>query len=847
MFSPLAKNVTTAKSKYQRNLEKFEKFQGKMSNGEPTSPASDSGSSSSRSDWFRQSVLFWSSQSERSVDRDSPNENRDTPVEETDDEDVHGSPSDSESEETFGKNPRKNILDEFDPTDLLKQVEELERCFKKTRPESLIEEEYQGTINSGTGSPHLTLEFPTGSSIRENPLFKKDLLLRKKVDGTTCTDREESVNCEGDRGVTNSERKDDFRLDLDFQEDDQKNMESSTPVTEDQEIIESIQKVQNTLCEISREIERSSSSRLTECTTSDRYEESDIDTPRNETESDLNDESVSDNRDPNDVMRDWLSNIKPPPSPVVETECLVSETMDLNAAMENNSAMKSQEENPKNDIEIPKIPDIVSPRNSTTPSHNELFQKIDELINFDRPDSENTLGSHRSSSAKSSNRDRLDSGLQSVSSDSGSPYPSPNITRAPLKQPPKSNAIREVAREVNDHVFRDDSDFSEWSPVSTLESNRGSRMSISSRPKRSQSISYSPRNPKQIHYSNSDDTNVNAGGLETSGEVATIEKFLKLTNQYLDSDGVSSISSNISLDDLAMLPNLRESLEQQRKELEEQRKKQEDFLHQLGDLLLEVVTLKEEQSTVRSKQTKALNLLKKQLDAHKKSQSKAHTDVINKVKSLDEKLSTSLNLSSGEHQTQISPISPGLGSKGFVYPVSGLNDFRQQEENSQRGHIIWKVSDVMKKLTRVKTGSSEGTVVSPSFQTGEYGYRMNGWLYLNGRGKMTGKYLSLYVCVLVGDYDAILKWPIKPSYTLTLMDQNGDSHKRHDHVKVRRVLDIAGRGANVISQYGGIPRPSDCTKALIVGFDDFISHEKLLERRYLADDTLFIKIEANIS
>ena len=296
-----------------------------------------------------------------------------------------------------------------------------------------------------------------------------------------------------------------------------------------------------------------------------------------------------------------------------------------------------------------------------------------------------------------------------------------------------------------------------------------------------------------------------------------------------------------------MLPNLRETLEQQRKELEEQRKKQEEFLHQLGDLLLEVVTLKEEQSTVRSKQTKALNLLKKQLDAHKKSQSQAHTDVINKVKSLDKKLNTSLNLSSGEYHTQISPVSPGLGAKGFVYPASGINDFHQQEKSTHRGHIIWKVSDVMKKLTRVKTGSSEGTVVSPSFQTGEYGYRMNGWLYLNGRGKMTGKYLSLYVCVLVGDYDAILKWPIKPSYTLTLMDQNGDSHKRHDHVKVRRVLDIAGRGANVISQYDGIPRPSDCTKALIVGFDDFISHEKLLERKYLADDTLFIKIEANIS
>jgi len=234
-----------------------------------------------------------------------------------------------------------------------------------------------------------------------------------------------------------------------------------------------------------------------------------------------------------------------------------------------------------------------------------------------------------------------------------------------------------------------------------------------------------------------------------------------------------------------------------------------------------------------------LNLLKKQLDAHKKSQSQAHTDVINRVNTLDEKINSSFNCSS--EVITSTPGSPGPNS--FIFPVNSTNT---DSSNSHKGHTIWRVTDVTKKLARVKTGSQDGTVVSPPFQTGEYGYRMNGWLYLNGRGKMTGQYLSLYVCVLVGDFDPILKWPIKPSYTMTLIDQNGDIKKRQDHVKVRRVIDIAGRGANVISQYGGIPRPSDCTKALIVGFDDFISHEKLLERRYLSDDTLFINIEADV-
>ena len=328
-----------------------------------------------------------------------------------------------------------------------------------------------------------------------------------------------------------------------------------------------------------------------------------------------------------------------------------------------------------------------------------------------------------------------------------------------------------------------------------------------------------------------------------------------------------------------MIPNLKETLERQKHELEEQRKKQEDFLHQLGDLLLEVVTLRQEQSTVRTKQTKALNLLKKQLDAHKKNQSKSHTDVINRVNSLDEKLNSSLQMTNRNNgftstaeggNAELSPVTLGGTDKSFVFPSSYNNhknisppslypspsissgiDLASTQPSSplsqQHGNLIWKVSDVMRRLARVKSGLSEGTVVSTPFQTGEYGYRMNGWLYLNGRGKMVGKYLSMYVCILVGDYDPILKWPIRPSYTLTLMDQKGDPKIRRDHVRVRRVIDIAGRGANVISQNGGIPRPNDCTKALIVGFDDFISHEQLLDRNYLVNDTLFIKIDASIS
>ena len=263
-----------------------------------------------------------------------------------------------------------------------------------------------------------------------------------------------------------------------------------------------------------------------------------------------------------------------------------------------------------------------------------------------------------------------------------------------------------------------------------------------------------------------------------------------------------------------------------RRELQQQREKQEEFLHQLGDLLLEIVNLKDEQMAVRIKQTKALSLMKKQLDIHKKNQTQAHSDVLNQVQSIHERLNSNINKSFDNDSNQVR-----------AYALPPLSNYMQIF-----GETIWKVTDVMKKLHRAKSGLVDGTLVSAPFHTSQYGYKMNGWLYLNGRGKSAGSYLSVYVCVLVGEYDAILPWPFKPCYKFTLIDQRADILKRKDHIKIRRVIDIAGRGANVITQYGGIPRPSNSTKALIVGYDDFIPHEQL-SPKFLVDDTLFLKIE----
>jgi len=522
-----------------------------MNSDRSHSSSPESGASSSRSDWFRQSVLFWSSQSERSeepnnftedntfvsskprVENSSRCESPSTGCNE-----YSGNSGDSES--------ARNVLEEFDASDLLKQVDELERCFKKSRTEVIISEGATSEKSSSAASPHLTLEFPKGSSIRENPIFKGDLLLRKQ--NSRATSVNESMIEEDEALVVqhsseqNKSAEKEITKQIDKGEEDEK------------DILESIQKVQTTLCEISREIELSSAcSRLSNLCCSDEDDDNIIE--MSDIESRMEDASgeqcdVNEGRDPNLVMRDWLSNIKPPPpqpQPQTGTQLSVDNVARHEVGLDSETTVE--------------IPVIVSSE-SRPPTREELFKKIDELMDFHRDDDDDaenkTMLSYRSNSVKSSNRDRLDSGLQSVSSDS-SPYPSPNVTRSLHQQQRNysatkskpNTAIRGKLHEGTDQVFRDDSDFSDWSPISTLEIHRGDEVvSTSTKRTRSQSLSCSPRTRGELSHDNSNNMNNVPNG---SHEAATIEKFLQLTNKYLDKDGASTMNSTINIDDVSVL------------------------------------------------------------------------------------------------------------------------------------------------------------------------------------------------------------------------------------------------------------------------------------------------------
>lgn len=759
----------------------------------PTSPLS---SRSNRSEWFRQSVLFWNSQAGRNDTVD----NNDSKVKPSSPPSLSSSQV-SFSSETSSSHERSTLNDSessiiFDAAELLRQVEELENCFKKSN------KQYGKKLdrtNDETDSPHMTLEFPNGSHIKNNPLYITATMENNRCK-TLNNASKSSYNTpcgEVDNKVISKNIV--CKAENISSEDRTMNNLSSR---RERNLIDSIQSVQDTLLELSEEIHTSKHTHV------EKHD-----------------------RDANDVMRNLLSEIKPPDD--IENTSFhdgISSSFNLDF----NDLEDSSEFQLRSEV---------------------LLKQIDDLIKIEHESREAPVAQFpihsKTKTAVKHQRERVDSGLHSTSSASTSPYPSP-VTKRSVdhsystrssdsgyneKRRTAYSAKFETLKEFSDNVFHDDSDFSsDWSPISTLDSVASSthRDRSNSLPRTNICKEKSPR--ERMSTGQTKDNSINNSHLYNESELHAIRKYLSLTSHHLDKEN-TKVDIAASLEELSLLPSIKESIDKQRRELNEQRLKQDEFLHQMGDMLLEIVTLKEDHSSVRTKQAKALALLKRQLDLVKKSHLKDHDDVINRVNSLHEKLNNSFNFSN-EYLTDTS--SPRLGSPqttSVIFPQPTAHNY---------GQVIWKISDVMKRLTRIKAGLADSALVSQPFQTSEYGYKMNSWIYLNGRGKMVGKYISLYVCVLVGDYDAILPWPIRPTYKFTLIDQRSEVSKKHDHVKIRRVTDIAGRGANVIAQTGGIPRPNAGTKALIVGFDDFVAHEQLLERRYMADDVLFLKIEASV-
>lgn len=260
-----------------------------------------------------------------------------------------------------------------------------------------------------------------------------------------------------------------------------------------------------------------------------------------------------------------------------------------------------------------------------------------------------------------------------------------------------------------------------------------------------------------------------------------------------------------------------EVIKEQKTEMGIQRgrlRKQEENIAQLMESVSKLTALCEESIKNNTEQEKTINRLCEQLKEQKKYQAKHEKELKNRIAELER--------FGSEHAPQ-----NGL----LRYP--GLNGY---------GELVWRISSFSRRLQRVQSGRGDDPMTSEPFYTSAFGYKIVVWAYINGRGKEAGTCLSLYACVMAGEYDAILHWPIRPHYTFSLLDQTPDSEARKDLTRTRKVHDFKRDDV----RRKGIERPGRDERAIIVGFDDFAKHEELEPGNFLVDDTLFIRILVDI-
>ena len=81
-------------------------------------------------------------------------------------------------------------------------------------------------------------------------------------------------------------------------------------------------------------------------------------------------------------------------------------------------------------------------------------------------------------------------------------------------------------------------------------------------------------------------------------------------------------------------------------------------------------------------------------------------------------------------------------------------------ETIKNGVLVWKIRDLKKRMSEAK--NTDGLeLVSAPFYTSQYGYRVQASLFLNGNGGGENSHLSVYIKLLPGEYDTILRWPFR--------------------------------------------------------------------------------------
>ena len=107
-------------------------------------------------------------------------------------------------------------------------------------------------------------------------------------------------------------------------------------------------------------------------------------------------------------------------------------------------------------------------------------------------------------------------------------------------------------------------------------------------------------------------------------------------------------------------------------------------------------------------------------------------------------------------------------------------------------------------------------------------------VYLNDTREQFKDHLGVYIRVMKSDHDAILSWPLKKKYTITLIDQQDNEEERKNIVHT-----MTTGGDDLKKQLFKKPIEKENPG---YGFANFVSHATLQTHKYIKDDTVFITV-----
>ncbi|XP_069491155.1 TNF receptor-associated factor 3-like [Ambystoma mexicanum] len=167
--------------------------------------------------------------------------------------------------------------------------------------------------------------------------------------------------------------------------------------------------------------------------------------------------------------------------------------------------------------------------------------------------------------------------------------------------------------------------------------------------------------------------------------------------------------------------------------------------------------------------------------------------------------------------------------------IQGLQSSRgshapgSQEPVSSNGILVWKIENVSS-LLRTARAEQRTSYYSRAFCTHPFGYRLCCRLYPNGDGSGKGTHVSLFLVLMRGDYDDVLRWPFRQKVTFLVLDQT----QQQKPFRESFVPDILSASFHKPKSHMNVAS----------GSPQFLKHSQLLASTspYLKNDTIYIKV-----